>query len=92
MIKVANSFSYNQNFVPQGYLPFLLGYMYKNLIIFKCLLWKARLVFTRLHIRPSVEGVLSICLNDSVSLNKLATMPIYCKKHYFFLQNQGLKV
>ena len=31
MIKVANPFSYNQNFVAQGYLPLPLGYMYKIL-------------------------------------------------------------
>ena len=30
---------------------------------------------------PSVEGVLSLCSNRSASLNKMATMPTYGKKH-----------
>ena len=36
-----------------------------------------------------MEEVLSICSNRSASLNKMATMPIYGKKHFknLFLQN-----
>ena len=50
MIKVANPFSYNQNFVPQGYLPLPLGNTcIKNLIIFKrLLLWNSLTNFQQL--------------------------------------------
>ena len=43
MIQVANPFSYNQNFVPQGYLPLPLGYIHvEDCIIFKhLLLWNS---------------------------------------------------
>ena len=41
---------------------------------------KAWPVFTRFHIGPFVEGVLSLCFNDTASLlNKMAAMPIYGK-------------
>ena len=36
-------------------------------------------IFTRFHKRPSVEGMLTICSNGSVSLNKMAAMLIYGK-------------
>ena len=29
---------------------------------------------------PSVEGILTVCLNSSTLLNKMATIPIYGKK------------
>ena len=29
---------------------------------------------------PSVEGILTICSNNSASLNKMAALPIYDKK------------
>ena len=41
----------------------------------------AWLIFTRYHIGPSVEGVLSICSNCSAWLNKMAAMPIFGVEH-----------
>ena len=39
----------------------------------------ARTVFTRFHIGPSVERMLTICSNGSAPLNKMAVMPMYGK-------------
>ena len=37
-------------------------------------------VFTRFHMGPSVEEMLTVCLNGSAALNKMAAMPIYGQK------------
>ena len=37
--------------------------------------------FTRFHMGPYIEGLLTIFSNGSASLNKIATMPINGKKH-----------
>ena len=34
-------------------------------------------IFTRFHMGTSPEGMLTLCLNGSASLNKMAAMPIY---------------
>ena len=48
----------------------------------------ASTVFTRFHLRPSVEKMLTICSNGSAPLNKMAAMPIYDKTlKNLFLQN-----
>ena len=36
-------------------------------------------VFTRFHIGPSIERMLTVCSNGSAPLNKMAAMPIYGK-------------
>ena len=35
--------------------------------------------FTRFHMDPSVEGVLTVCSNGSALSNKMVAMPIYGK-------------
>ena len=39
----------------------------------------ASTVFTRFHIGPSIERMLTVCSNGSAPLNKMAAMPIYGK-------------
>ena len=83
MIKAANSFSYNQNFVPGGYLSLPLSYIHvQNLVIFKRLLWNSLNDFHQISHLTVCRRVLSICLNGSASLDKMAAMPIYGKKHW----------
>ena len=45
---------------------------------------------------PSVEGVLLVCSNGSVPLNKMAAMPIYGKKNFkilfFFRTKKALRL
>ena len=38
-------------------------------------------IFPRFHIIPSIDEILTIYSNDFAPLNKMATMPIYGKKH-----------
>ena len=49
-------------------------------------------IFTRFHMGPSVEKTLAINLNRFASLNKMAVMLIYDKKHFknLLLQNQEM--
>ena len=81
MIKVVKGFSYYQNFVPWGISALALGYifMFKIVLILNVCSETAWAIFTRFHMGPSVEKVLTICSNGSVQLNKMATMPIYGK-------------
>ena len=51
-------------------------------------------VFSRFHMEPSVEEVLSVYSNGSAPLNKLATMPICGKKHlkiHLFLYGKNVE-
>ena len=51
------------------------------------LLWNAWVIFFKFLLEPSVNGALKICTNGLGPLIKMATMPIYGKKHlkiFFF--------
>ena len=39
----------------------------------------AQALFIRFHMGPSKEKILTICLNGSAPLNKMAAMPVYGK-------------
>ena len=57
----------------------------KSLIVFFS--ETAYTVFTRFHMGPSVERMLTICSNGSAPLNKMAAMPIYGRTLKNLLQN-----
>ena len=79
MITVANPFSYNKNFVPQlSALALGLYTSIKSRNFKRLLLWNS---MTNHQISHWAFCVLSISLNGSASLNKMATLPIYGKKH-----------
>ena len=80
MLKVANPFSYNNNFVPRGYLSLLLGYLHVyNLVIFKFLLWNNLTSFHQISQSAFCWLHIIKCLNGCESLNKVVTLPIYGK-------------
>ena len=83
MMKVVKCFSYNGNFVLWGL------YTYKIASLFKCLLWICLSNFTRFHMMPSVERLMTICVNGSAPLNKMAAMPIYGKHLKIFFSRAG---
>ena len=87
MIRLLKLFSYNQFLSSGGYLPLPLGYIhvFLNVFFFKT----TQAIFTRFHMEPCVERVLTICSNDFAPLNKMAAMPIYGKTlKNLLLQNQ----
>ena len=79
MIKVVKLFSYCQNFGVICPCPLVIN-MYKIMkslkVFFSETPWT---VFTRFHMGPSVERMLTIFSNGFVPLNKMAAMPIYGK-------------
>ena len=75
VIKVVKHLSYNQNFVP--------WWLLQNCVIFKCLLlWNCLSNFHQISHVSSVKRVMSICLNGSAQLNKMAAMSIYGKNSW----------
>ena len=49
-------------------------------------------IFTRFHMGPSVEEVLTICSKGSAPLIKIATMPVYGKTHFFSSIKNGFRL
>ena len=54
-------------------------YMYKIMKILNVFSETAWANFTRIHIGPSVERILTICSKDCAPLNKMAAMSLYGK-------------
>ena len=54
----------------------------------------ASIVFTRFHMEPSVERMLTICSNGSAPFKKTAAMPIYGKtlKIFFSRTKKALRL
>ena len=77
MIKIVKLFSYQQML---GVIcPFPGLYTCKIMKYSKFISETASPIFTRFHMGPSIEEILTICSNGSVRFNKMAVKPIYGK-------------
>ena len=75
MVKEVKLFSYHQHFGVICPCPWAM-YKYKIMKSLNVSSENAGTIFTRFHMEPSVERMLTICSNGSVPLNKMAAMPI----------------